>query len=75
MDLSQIFNTMVFPCACCIAMGWYVKYITDHHRQELANLNERHDQAEKELSAAIANNTQVMERLCTMLEIRKEEEV
>ena len=35
--IIQIISTVGFPIACCVAMGVYVKYITDKNREEVAN--------------------------------------
>lgn len=64
MDIAQIFNTMAFPAACCIAMGWYVKYTTDQHKEERQSMMQAHKEEEDTIKEAINNNTIVMTRLC-----------
>lgn len=61
---EEIFNNMAFPAACCIAMGAYVKYITDQHFKERKDLEESHSKAEDSIKEAIINNTIVMTKLC-----------
>lgn len=69
MDFATIFNQMAFPVAACVAMGWYVKYTTDNHRQDVNQLNENHKKAEDNIVEAIHNNTLVMTRICERLEM------
>ena len=66
MDLPtivQIISTVGFPIACCIAMGVYVKYITDKNREEVAKLNEEHKEEMTEVTKAINNNTLALQSL------------
>lgn len=64
MDIIEIFNQLAFPLAMCLLMAYYVKYITDHNREDLNNLNTQHREAEQRITEAINNNTLVMTRLC-----------
>ncbi len=60
-----------FPIVCCGAMGWYVKYITDHNREDVKQLNENHTQEmmafKDEITAALNNNTLAINNLCNKL--------
>lgn len=60
--LSAI-STVGFPIACCIAMGFFVKYITDKNREEVAKLNENHKQELGDVTQAINNNTLALQSL------------
>ena len=64
----DIFNTMLFPAASCIAMGWFVKYTLDNNREDLRILNEAHQAFEDKIVEAIKNNTSVMTSLCEKLD-------
>lgn len=72
MDWLQIVSTLGFPIACCIAMAWYVKYITDQNNTEVSKLNEQHKTEmlayKDEIKDAINNNTIVMQKLCDSLQ-------
>ena len=71
MDMQSILqsvSTVGFPILCAIAMGFFVKYITDKHREddkelnkqhheELMQINEQHHNEMKEVTQAINNNT------------------
>lgn len=62
--MMDIFSNMAFPAAACIAMGYYVKYITDKHFEERRELENKHEQAEGAIKEAINNNTIVMTKIC-----------
>lgn len=49
----QLVSTLGFPICCCLALMWYVKYVTDKHTEEI-----------KQLTEAINNNTIVVTKLC-----------
>lgn len=73
MDISsvmQAISTVGFPIACCLGMGWYVKYITDKNREEVDQLNAQHRTEIAEVTTAINNNTIALTKLCERLEDR-----
>lgn len=60
MDLPtviQLIGSVGFPIVACIVMGWYVKYTTDKHREELTNLNNQHRDELTSITEALNNNT------------------
>lgn len=66
MDVSAVLSaisTVGFPIACCIAMAFFVKYITDKNREEVAKLNEDHKQEMADVTAALNNNTLALQSL------------
>lgn len=70
MDLNTVVTLIQgvgFPIAMCLIMGWYVKYITDRNREELANERDTHKQEMNEITTAINNNTLVLEKLLNKL--------
>lgn len=71
MDANQIItviSTVGFPIVMCGAMAWYVKYVTDKHREEVNNLNEQHKKEIEEVTTAINNNTIALTKLCERME-------
>ena len=66
-DFVQIISTIGFPIACCLAMGYFFKYITDKDREERQAMSERHDNEMKEITAALNNNTLALQKLCERL--------
>ena len=71
MDMNailQAITTVGFPVVMCGAMAYYVKYITDKNREEVAKLNEQHKQEILDVVKAIDNNTMALTKLCEKLE-------
>jgi hypothetical protein len=67
-DLVGIITSVGFPIVACIAMGYYVKYMTDQNRKDINNMNELHRNEMADITSALNNNTIALEKLCTMLE-------
>ena len=61
--LVSIIQTVGFPITMCLAMGWYVKYTEDRHREDRNGQNERHAKEMESVSAAIDNNTAALHSL------------
>lgn len=72
MDFTQIISQFGFPILACIAMGWYVKYITDQNRDQIDSLSKSHAEETEKMTAAINNNTIALTRLCEKLQEEKE---
>lgn len=66
-DVLNAISTVGFPIACCGVMMWYVKYSTDQNKEEVARLNEQHNQEMSEVTQAINNNTLVLQKLCDIM--------
>lgn len=62
--ITTIITTVGFPIVACGAMGWYVKYISDRHSQEVQQLNEQHQEEMKQVTEALNNNTLALQKLC-----------
>lgn len=63
-EILQAVTTVGFPIVMCGAMAWYVKYMTDKHRDDINKLNEQHKQEMQEVTQAIDNNTIALAKLC-----------
>lgn len=63
MDILQIIQSIGFPAACVIGMAWYVKYITDQHREDRNAADARHRDEIHEVTAALNNNTLAIQKL------------
>lgn len=68
--ILQAVTTVGFPIVACGAMGYFVKYIIDKNRQEIANLNEQHKEEMAHVTQALNNNTKALTELCELM--RKE---
>lgn len=40
MDYASLISTLGFPIVACLAMGYYVKYLTDQHKKEIDDLKQ-----------------------------------
>lgn len=67
-SIVQIISTVGFPIVCCGALMYYVKYIIDTNREQLNSIIEKHQKEESELTAALNNNTLVMQKLIDRLD-------
>lgn len=71
MDLNEIMQaitTVGFPAVMCGAMCYYVKYITDKHRDEMDRVNANHTREMKEITTALNNNTLALTKLCERMD-------
>lgn len=65
--ISTIIGTYGFPIAACVAMGWYVKYITDENNARLDKLNAEHKAETEKMTEALTNNTLAIQHLTDLL--------
>ena len=69
--LVTIIQTVGFPIAMCVAMGWYVKYTEDKHREDRNGQNERHAKEMETVNRAIDNNTEALRSLEKTIAIKE----
>lgn len=67
MDVIQIISQFGFPVAGCVAMAWYVKYITDQNNQRMDKLNEDHKAEMDNVTKALTNNTLALQHLSDLI--------
>lgn len=67
-DVVQMISTVGFPILCACACGYYVKYITDKNRDQIADLNAKHYAEIDEIVKSINNNTLALTKLAERLE-------
>jgi len=67
MEIVQIIQTVGFPIAACVAMGVYVKYITDKNDAKIENLEKTHGEALEKITKALNNNTIALTKLAERL--------
>lgn len=65
--IIQSIGTVGFPIVCALAMGWYVKYMTDKNREDIAKINEQHKSEMADVTTALNNNTLAIQHLCDMI--------
>lgn len=66
-DIVSIITTVGFPIACCVAMGYYVKYVTDKNREQIADMNRQHKEEMSTITSALNNNTVALQKLSDKL--------
>jgi hypothetical protein len=69
--MEQIFSVIgqyAFPIVACVVMGWYVKYIQDNYRKDIADMSIRHKDEMEKVTAALNNNTLAIQRLTDFIE-------
>lgn len=67
MDIINMIQSVGVPVAFCIAMGYYVKHISDQHREDVNRLNEQHKEEIAEVTTALNNNTLALQKLTDYL--------
>ena len=70
--IIALIQSVGFPIVMCGLMAWYVKYITDKNREEIAEEREAHKQEMNHVITAINNNTIVIEKLIAKLDVESE---
>lgn len=65
--ITQVISTVGFPVGACIAMGVYVKYITDQNSARLDKLNADHKSEMDSVTAALNNNTLALQHLTDLM--------
>lgn len=70
--IIALIQSVGFPIVMCSLMAWYVKYITDKNREEIAKEREAHKQEMNQVITAINNNTIVIEKLIAKLDAESE---
>lgn len=66
--MTQIIMSIGFPIVACIAMGWYVREITNKHDEQIERMNNQHKEEMKQVTEALNNNTLALQRLCDRLD-------
>ena len=70
-NMDQIWSAIgqyAFPIVACVVMGWYVKYIQDNYRQDIADISSRHKEEMANVTEALNNNTQAIQKLTDYIE-------
>ena len=65
--IMEIFGQYFFPTVACVLLGWYVKYITDKHREDMREVHKEHKEETDKFADALNKNTVVLQSLLTKL--------
>lgn len=67
MDIITIIQTLGFPIACVVAMGWYVYDNNEKARTDRKEVEAQHKAEVSQLSEVIQNNTIALTKLVDKL--------
>lgn len=71
--LSSFIQNVGFPAVCVVGMGYFVKYITDQHHEEIEKMNEQHRAEMAEVTEALNNNTLALQKLTDYIQLGKDD--
>ena len=64
--IVSIIQTIGFPIACCLFLGFFVKQLNDQYRDDVKTLSERHEENTRQISeryeSAVAEMTAKYDR-------------
>lgn len=66
--ILQAITTVGFPIVCCGVLMYYVKYMRDKDTEMIADIMARHNEEVNTMSAALNENTLVLQKLCDKLD-------
>ena len=67
-QILTVIGQYAFPIVMCVLMAWYVKYVQDNYRTDIADINEKHKQEMDQLTEALNNNTLAIQKLTDYIE-------
>ena len=67
-DVVQLISTVGFPIVACLAMGYYVKYITDRNADKISDMEKQHKEEMTTITQALNNNTLAVQRLTDFIQ-------
>ena len=67
-QIWTVIGQYAFPIVMCVLMAWYVKYVQDNYRTDIADINEKHKQEMDQLTEALNNNTLAIQKLTDYIE-------
>lgn len=67
--ITQLIGSVGFPIACCIAMGYYVHEETNKQRDQISEIEKRHNDEMSSITEALNNNTLALQKLTDRLDM------
>lgn len=61
--ILQIIQTVGFPVACCVFLGYFIKKQNDEYREDVRNITEKYETAIEKFGNSIDKNTIVLTSL------------
>lgn len=67
-SILTLISSVGFPIVACIAMGYYVKYITDKNHSAIGEMTKTHQAESAAFTKALENNTLAVQKLSYMID-------
>lgn len=71
MDINTVITligSVGFPIVACLAMAYYVKYVTDKNREQISAIMQQHREEMVDVTTAVNNNTLALQKLSAFME-------
>lgn len=65
--IVTIIGSLGFPIASCVAMGAFVKHLTDSNNARIDKMQTEHKEEIAKVTEALNNNTLALQKLCDKL--------
>ena len=63
MDVLNVIQSVGFPIACCVFLGYFIKTQNAQYREDVKEITEKYEKAVREFSKSLDSNTQVLTRI------------
>ena len=63
MDVLNVIQSVGFPIACCVFLGYFIKTQNAQYREDVKEITEKYENAVREFSKSLDSNTQVLTRI------------
>ena len=63
MDILNVIQSVGFPIACCVFLGYFIKTQNAQYREDVKEIPEKYENAVREFSKSLDSNTQVLTRI------------
>lgn len=67
-SITTIISSLGFPIFCCLALGFWIKTLTENFTNQLEETRKEHKEEIKSLKDSLDNNTIVLTKLIDRLE-------
>lgn len=66
--ILQVIQSVGFPIACCVFLGYFIKKQSDEYREDVKDITEKYNEAIKDFRKALERNTIVLSAIDKKLE-------
>ena len=67
----NIITNIGYTITCYLAMGLYIRELVKQHKEEIANLNAKHEEETSKFAEALNKNTLVIQKLCDKMDLER----